>query len=428
MSFAGLEPHVQSSSVIARGAVSGKCSAPTVSQWRNAVMAAFALGGLTVTTWGPRLAELRTDLQVDDAAIGLVLAGFTVGSITGLTASAAILSWLRSRRAICAMLWLVAAGIATIGLGADLAHSLPITALGFVFVGFGIGAADVMINLEGAAVEGATGRTLMPLLHAAWSAGAIAGAGIGAACAALHVAIEAQFVAEAAFIALVAAIAAQFLPVTERPPHEPARQSVKTRLQRWLRNWGDLRLLLIGLVMLSVELGEGSANSWLTLAVKDGHDRPDATAALFFVAFAVGETVSRVVGGPLVDRMGRVGTVRVTTAIGAVGITVFIVADSTWLILFGTLLWAVGVSMGFPLGMSAAAESGPQPAAQVSVVASIGYLASLAGPPFIGLLSQTVGLLHALWTVAALLAIGFAASGALKPKSVPGEVTGPPRG
>ena len=45
--------------------------------------------------------------------------------------------------------------------------------------------------------------------------------------------------------------------------------------------------------------------------------------------------------------------------------------------------------MGFPLGMSAAADSGPNPAAQVSVVASIGYLANLAGPPAIGFLSQS---------------------------------------
>ena len=59
----------------------------------------------------------------------------------------------------------------------------------------------------------------------------------------------------------------------------------------------------------------------------------------------------------------------------------FIVAGNRWIVLLGVLLWAVGVSMGFPLGMSAAAESGPDPAARISVVASIGYFANLAGPP-----------------------------------------------
>lgn len=377
-------------------------------------MTSFALGGVTVATWGPRLPALRGDLRIGDAGIGLILGGVTVGSIVGLVASSAVLSWLGSRRAICVLLWLVAAGVATIGFGAGLGHSVATTAVGFACVGLGIGAVDVLLNVEGSAVERAATRTLMPLMHGAWSAGAIIGAGIGAASAAARLPLEWQFGGEALLIAAVAAFAVRFLPESEPTPAGPRRPPVGARVRIWLRGWLDLRLLMIGLVMLGVELGEGSANSWLTLAVRDGHHRPDAVAALFFVAFAAGETAARVVGGPLVDRVGRVRAVRITTALGAVGVALFIFSSPASLILLGTLLWAVGVSMGFPLGMSAAAESGPDPAARVSVVASVGYLANLGGPPLIGLLSQTIGLLDALWLVVALLAIGFAASGALR--------------
>ena len=68
-----------------------------------------------MSTWGPRLPQLRADLGVDNATIGLVLAGVTVGSIAGLAAAAALLAWLGSRRAIGAMLWLAGAGVAVIG-------------------------------------------------------------------------------------------------------------------------------------------------------------------------------------------------------------------------------------------------------------------------------------------------------------------------
>jgi hypothetical protein len=105
--------------------------------------------------------------------------------------------------------------------------------------------------------------------------------------------------------------------------------------------------------------------------------------------------------------------VRITTVLGVMGMLLFIVATPAWLVLAGTLLWAVGVSMGFPLGMSAAAESGPDPAARVRVVASIGYVANLTAPPIVGLLSQSFGLLAALWLVAAFLALSFALSGVL---------------
>lgn len=379
-------------------------------------MVAFGLGGLTVATWGPRLPSLRTDLVLDNGAIGLVLAGVTFGSIAGLVASAALLSWLGSRRAIPAMLWLLALGIGVVGVGAGVLHSIPVTVVGFVGLGFGVGAVDVMINVEGAAVERAAGSTVMPLMHAAWSAGAILGSGLGAGCAAAGIALQWQFVGETVLIAAMAAVAGRYLPSRVPAQLEPERQASAERIRSWLRGWTDWRLLLIGLVMLGVELGEGSANSWLTLAVRDGHHQPDAVAALFFTAFAVGETVARVGGGPVVDRLGRVRAIRVTTAAGVVGLLLFILGSATWLILLGTLLWAVGVSMGFPLGMSAAADSGPNPAARISVVASIGYLANLAGPPVVGFLSQGFGLLDALWLVVALLTLGFAAAGALRPR------------
>ncbi len=384
-------------------------------------MTAFALGGVTVSSWGPRLPELRAELGLDNAALGVVLAGLTVGSVAGLGASAAVLSWLGSRRAICAGLWWTGVAIAVIGLGAGAAGSVAVTTVGFVMVGFGIGAVDVMINVEGAAVERAAGRTLLPLMHAAWSAGAIVGAGIGAGCAALSVGVQWQFLGEAVLIVVAAGVAASFIPAhgapdipVSSPTPQVSRVPRARRVRDWLRGWGDWRLLLIGMVMLGVELGEGTANNWLTLAVRDGHQQADSVAPLFFVAFAVSETIARIAGGPLVDRVGRVAAVRMTTAVGVVGMVIFILGGPAWAILLGTLLWAVGVSMGFPLGMSAAADSGPNPAARVSVVASIGYLANLAGPPVIGFMSEAIGLLHALWLVVALLVLGFAASGALK--------------
>ena len=124
---------------------------------------------------------------------------------------------------------------------------------------------------------------------------------------------------------------------------------------------------------------------------------------------------ARIAGAPLVDRFGRATTIRATTALGVVGVALFILTTTWWLALAGVVLWALGVSMGFPLGMSAAAESGPSPAVGVRVAAAIGYFANLAGPPAIGFLAQATGLLDALWPIAILLLVAFAASGALHP-------------
>lgn len=382
-------------------------------------MVMFALGGVTVSTWGPRLPSIRDSLGIGDAVIGLALAGVTVGSIAGLGVSALLLAKFGARRAILGALLLTAAGVAVVGLGAGVAGSLGVTVVGFVAVGLGVGSLDVMINVEGAAVEAAVQKTLMPLLHAAWSAGAILGSVIGAGASAAGIRFEVQFCIEAVLIAIAGLIAVRYLPTAEAVEASAAGAHTSGGWRQRLRVLADWRLLLIGVVMFGAELGEGTANSWLSLSARDGHGQTETIAALFFTVFALGETIARVVGGPVVDRIGRVATIRITAAVGVLGLVLFILGGPTWLILLGTVLWAVGVSMGFPLGMSAAADSGPNPAARVSIVASVGYLANLAGPPIIGGLSESFGLLNAFWLVAALLAAAFLAAGAYGRRDTP---------
>jgi MFS family permease len=385
----------------------------SVVRWRNAIIAAFALGGITVASWGPRLPAVMAELHTDTATLGLILGSVTIGSIVGLLTSTPLLHALRSRVAVGTALVIAAIALAVMGV-AIMLGSVPLTTVAFIIVGYGIGTLDVLINVEGAAVEQAAGRTLMPLMHGGWSVGAAVGAGIGALCAALGVTPSAQFLTEAVLVAVAGVVLATFIAPGVR--HEEPAQD-QTRWQKflaWARGWLDWRLLLIGVVMLGVELAEGSANSWMTLSVHDDHGQTATVAALFFTTFAVAEALTRIFGGPVVDRLGRVLTTRITTALGVVGVIMFIIGGSPWLVLTGVILWAIGVSMGFPLGMTAAAESGPNPVARVSVVATIAYLANLAGPPVIGLLAAQFGLLNTLWLVVALMAAACLCAGSLR--------------
>lgn len=153
-----------------------------LTRWRNAIIVAFAIGGVSLAAWGPRLPELRVELGVDVGTIGLMLGGVTIGSIGGLLGAAPLLRRLGGRRALTGVVVLVPASIAVLGIAAAL-HSVPLATVAFVVAGAGIGCLDVMANVEGTAIEALAGRTLLPLMHAAWSGGAALGAGIAALCA-----------------------------------------------------------------------------------------------------------------------------------------------------------------------------------------------------------------------------------------------------
>ena len=73
-----------------------------------------------------------------------------------------------------------------------------------------------------------------------------------------------------------------------------------------------------------------------------------------------------------------------------------------WLAFIGCAIWGVGASLGFPVGMSAAADDPERAAMRLSVVATIGYTAFLAGPPLLGFLGDHFGILNALLAVGAI--------------------------
>jgi len=81
----------------------------------------------------------------------------------------------------------------------------------------------------------------------------------------------------------------------------------------------------------------------------------------------------------------------------------------------GVMLWGAGVSLGFPVGMSAGADDPRRAASRVSVIASIGYCAFLAGPPLIGFLGQQYTVLRALTSVAVVLGLAALIAGNLRP-------------
>ena len=381
--------------------------------WRNAIVVAFGLGGISTSCWGPRLPAIRADLQIGTGTIGLLVTCGTVGAIGGLVMSRTMLHALGGRRSMMTSLTIAAAALTLMGIGIAGHTDIPV-AFGFIGLGAGLGSLDVAINVEGAAVEREAGRTLLPFMHAGWSGGVAAGSGIGALCAAAGIAPDAEFFGLAVVAVAVGFVLTRFVPSELPEEDEPQTLPWGARIRKWLHGWTDRRLLFIGLVLLGCDFGEGSANNWLTLSVKQNHGQSGAVAALFMTLFAISEASSRVLGGPLVDRIGRTNAIRVTTAVGVVGTVLFILGHSEWLIGVGTVGWAMGCSLGFPLGMSAAAEGGDDPAGQVSVVASVAYLSSLGGPSLIGFLAAPLGLLGALWLIAAFLAAAFASAGSLR--------------
>ncbi|MCI2956928.1 MFS transporter [Agromyces atrinae] len=392
----------------------------SLTSWRNAVFAIFFLSGLSLASWVSRVPAVRDDAGIALDVVGLVILGMSAGSVVGLVLAPWLLARVGARRAMIGCLLVVSVGLVIIGIGSTVFGSVPVLIVGMALFGLGNGCVDVVMNVEGAEAEREIGKTLMPLMHAFFSFGTVTGAGLGALASAVGIPVLWHLVAISALIAIAVLVTVRFIPLREavgddtRPAGSTApRGPWRERFAESLRVWADVRLLLIGVVMLGMSFNEGAANDWLALATVDGHGLSNTTGALMFGTFVTAMTIARIIGGPVLDRFGRVPVLRVSAALGIVGLSLFIWGGEPWMLFVGTALWGLGCALGFPVGMSAAADDAKNSAARVSAVAIIGYCAFLAGPPLLGFLGENLGILNALLVLLGLLVVaGLAAPAA----------------
>jgi fucose permease len=376
---------------------------------KYAVYAVFIASGLAFASWASRIPQVRDTLELDPRQLGLVLLAMAVGSITAMPMAGLVIGRLGVTRTITMTALCAAVGLATAAIG-HRAGVAP-TVIGLFLFGFGMGTWDISMNVEGAAVEQRLGQAIMPKFHAGFSVGTVAGALVGAGMVALGVSVTAHLLVVAGLVALGVPYAAKgFLPADAHPhghPDAPQRNPLKA--------WTEPRTLLIGLFVFCMAFTEGTGNDWLGVATIDGYDAAAALGALTFAIFLSAMTLGRWFGPGLLDRHGRVPVLRVSGLLALVGLVLVVFGGALPVAMAGAALWGVGTALGFPVGMSAAADDPAHSAGRVSVVASIGYVAFLAGPPLIGFIADHTGTLRALTATAGVVALGLLVSGACRP-------------
>jgi MFS family permease len=372
----------------------------------------FTTNGLAYAGWLARAPAVRNDLHLSAAGFGLLLLCLSAAGIASIPLAGPIVQRVGPARAVLLASMAMALGLTGLGTG-TLIGSVPLAGLGLVLAGMGNSSWDVAMNVEGADVERRLGRTIMPRLHAGFSLGSVLGAGFSAAAAAGGLPVWAQlYLTAAVTVVVMLRTVRRFLPHEPLPAGQAPAMNVR-------QAWREPRTVLIGLVMLGFGFTEGTANDWLAISLVDGYHANETVGALGFGTFVTAMTLARLFGGSAIERWGRVAVLRGTAVSAAVGLLLVAIGVAVPLALIGGLLWGAGSSLGFPVGMSAAADDPARAAIRVSVAGSIGYGAFLSGPPLIGFLAQHFGVLHAILCVFGALAIGLIASSAAKPLRPP---------
>lgn len=373
----------------------------------------FFIPGLLMASWATRTPAIRDILSVSTAEMGIVLFGLSIGSMSGILCSAWLVKRFGTRTVIRTTMCCAIVGMMLLSVALWFASPLAF-ALGLTVFGGSFGAAEVAINVEGAAIEQEMNKTVLPMMHGFYSLGTLAGAGIGMALTATGIAATTHIL-----LAALVCIAPVLLGITAIPDGNGRNVAGETKTgEKGLPFYRDMQLMLIGVVVLAIAFAEGSANDWLPLLMVDGHGFSPTSGSLIYAGFTLGMTVGRFTGGWFIDRYSRVTVVRASALLGGLGIALIIFVDVDWVAGVSVVLWGLGASLGFPLTISAASDTGPDAPTRVSVVATTGYLAFLVGPPLLGFLGEHYGLRSAMLVVLGLVMIAaLVARAVAKPDS-----------
>jgi predicted MFS family arabinose efflux permease len=381
-------------------------------RWQYAITAVFITSGFALASWFSRVASVRDDLHASTAQMSVLLLGLSVGSIAGLTLAPTIITRRGTRQGLFASLGATAGGLLLTGLATDARPSLVAGCGALGIFGFANGSTDVLMNVEGARAETAVGQTRLPLMHGFFSIGTIAGALLGALASALAVPVRVHLPVMAGVVLLVGGWAVARLPHTgsERIPDgttcgAPANSGT---------GWFDLRLGFVGLVLVGMAFAEGAGNDWISLAAVGGHGFTNTEGAYVYSGLVAAMTVGRLAGGRVLDRYGRAPVLAVLAVIGIMGVVLVVLGTGPTVVVTGTLLWGLGLSLGFSACISAAADHPTHAARRVSAVSICGYATFLVGPPAIGFLGEHAGILSALWLVAAALGLALLCTPAVR--------------
>ena len=405
----------------------GRTAPSPVTRARNGTATVFAANGFALASWMSRVPDVKARLDLAPGKLSILLLVISAGSVLGLPLAGRIGNHLGASKAVRLGAAMGMPGVALAGLMVQVSAPFALLMPGLFLLGLGLGIWDVSQNLEGAVVERASGKPIMPWFHAGFSLGTVLGAVLGAGLTWLRAPIGVHItIAAALSLAATAWGTAGFLPAEDEHGHRSEAGTPEPAARSAWSPWTEPRTLLIGVMVLAAAFTEGTANDWMAVAFVDGHHLARALGVIALAVFLSFMTIGRILGTRLLDRHGRVPVLRALFGAAIAG-CVLVVFGYPWLAFAGAAIWGFGASLGFPVGMSAAADDPRRAALRLSVVSTIGYGAFLCGPPLVGFLGDHFGVLHALISVGAVSLLAVVVAPVAKPQATGPEHPSPPQ-
>lgn len=376
-----------------------------------AVAALFCFLGFQYATWTSRLPSLKSRLGLSEQELGLLLMACGVGAAVSFPLVSHLMRRLGSRRLSLLSGLCLAVLLAALSKAPD----YPVALLIICCDGVAVGALNVAMNAQGAALEKRFRRTVMSQLHATFSAGLLGAALLASGVSLVTTAVTAHFAVAVVLLLLLLAFARRGL--LDEPEQAPAGGPDAPRGdERTGRRRGTLTLparatLWMGCAMVFGTITEGAMNDWSALYMKEVAEASASVAPMGIAVVSVMMLLARVFADRWRSRWGDGRVVRAGSAVAGVGLALALAAGGVVPTLIGFACVGLGAAAVTPCVYVAAAARG---ADALALVAAMGTTGLLIGPALIGFIAGWCGLVPGMAAVAVSALIVSLAAGRIR--------------
>jgi MFS family permease len=371
------------------------------------IMGVFFMQAVVVSSLYPRMPDIQARLAVGPRDLAIGLLGLPIASLCALLISGALVERITPRRTILLAFCFYCAASALPGF----AWNVPSLFLALFLVGIGYPLVDVAMNVEANRIEGVIGRRIMSTCHGFWSIGQMAGFLVGVGFAWMGVEVQWQMV-------IVSAASTPFALLIPKLPDAPAARAETTaRGSISLPSLGMLGVCFFTFGLIMVEIAN---KNWSAIFFHDVFGSSTAVAGIGAFAFAAAMALGRFFGDWLTNRLGPVLLARLCTAMALAGIAVFVSGINLEIAILGLAAAGLGVSVAFPLAITAVASRGDRPApVNVSAFQLFTAISALLVPLIIGSVAEGQGLRVGLAILLPPLVLSLVLTGELSRSGAP---------
>ena len=367
---------------------------------RVAVSALFFCQGFAFAALITRIPAIQEAFDLSEGGLAGLLALVPVVAGVGSVVAGQLAVRFHSDIVLRVCGLLVSASIVAVG-AATTAASMPLLLLALALVGFGLGSVDATMNMQGVAVQGLSGRSVMASFHAWWSLATILGAVAASVVAATALSLL-------GFMAIVAVL---LVPVQlwagPRLLHDRVADDAGPDPLAASDAVPWRPLLVFGGAVVMAFVIDSSVSNWSAVDLVSVLGATESVAALAYAAYALAMLCGRLVTDRLVMARGSGRVVRTASLIAAVGLVGVAVAPGQWAAIAAFAVVGLGISPVLPLAFVAASRHDPQHTGVAVARVNVGnYIGFVLGAPLVGLIGEFSSL-RVGFGVLAVVAVGI---------------------